>query len=71
MSTIGEFASIGRVSMRMLRYYDRIGLLTPARVDPDTGYRLLRGRAAHAAEPHRAAARLRPGAGGHGTDRVR
>ncbi|MFL1375745.1 MULTISPECIES: MerR family transcriptional regulator [unclassified Nocardiopsis] len=39
MFTIGEFASIGRVSVRMLRHYDRIGLLTPARVDPVTGYR--------------------------------
>ncbi|MFE6308400.1 MerR family transcriptional regulator [Nocardiopsis sp. NPDC057823] len=39
MFTIGEFASIGRVSVRMLRHYDRIGLLAPARVDPVTGYR--------------------------------
>jgi len=39
MITIGEFASIGRVSVRMLRHYDDIGLLTPARVDPATGYR--------------------------------
>jgi DNA-binding transcriptional MerR regulator len=39
MFNIGEFASIGRVSVRMLRHYDEIGLLTPARVDPFTGYR--------------------------------
>ncbi|OZC79346.1 hypothetical protein CH251_00055 [Rhodococcus sp. 06-462-5] len=39
MFSIGEFASIGRVSVRMLRHYDEIGLLTPARVDPFTGYR--------------------------------
>ncbi|NNC10810.1 MerR family transcriptional regulator [Planctomonas sp. JC2975] len=39
MLTIGEFASIGRVSVRMLRHYDQIGLLRPARVDPLTGYR--------------------------------
>lgn len=39
MFTIGEFASIGRVSVRMLRHYDQIGLLRPARVDPATGYR--------------------------------
>jgi DNA-binding transcriptional MerR regulator/effector-binding domain-containing protein len=39
MYTIGEFASIGRVSVRMLRHYDAIGLLKPARVDPFTGYR--------------------------------
>ncbi|WP_022901080.1 MerR family transcriptional regulator [Humibacter albus] len=39
MLSIGEFASIGRVSVRMLRHYDEIGLLRPARVDPATGYR--------------------------------
>lgn len=39
MYTIGEFASIGRVSVRMLRHYDAVGLLKPARVDPYTGYR--------------------------------
>lgn len=44
MFTIGEFASIGRVSVRMLRHYDEIGLLTPARVDPFTGYRSYEGR---------------------------
>ncbi|OZD06981.1 hypothetical protein CH275_07175 [Rhodococcus sp. 06-235-1A] len=44
MFSIGEFASIGRVSVRMLRHYDEIGLLTPARVDPFTGYRSYDGR---------------------------
>lgn len=39
MYTIGEFAAFGRVSVRMLRHYDAIGLLTPAHVDPHTGYR--------------------------------
>jgi DNA-binding transcriptional MerR regulator len=39
MFTIGEFATIGRVSVRMLRHYDAIGLLVPARVDGRTGYR--------------------------------
>lgn len=39
MYTIGEFAALGRVSVRMLRHYDAIGLLTPARVDVRTGYR--------------------------------
>ncbi|GAA4158619.1 MerR family transcriptional regulator [Gryllotalpicola daejeonensis] len=39
MYSIGEFASIGRVTVRMLRHYDEIGLLRPARVDPFTGYR--------------------------------
>ncbi|MFJ8868356.1 MerR family transcriptional regulator [Streptomyces sp. NPDC102473] len=39
MFTIGDFARHGRVSIRMLRHYDAIGLLRPARVDPATGYR--------------------------------
>jgi DNA-binding transcriptional MerR regulator len=36
---IGDFARHGRVSVRMLRHYDAIGLLCPAHVDPATGYR--------------------------------
>ncbi|MFD4400311.1 MerR family transcriptional regulator [Kitasatospora sp. NPDC058478] len=39
MLNIGDFASHGRVSVRMLRHYDAIGLLRPARVDPVSGYR--------------------------------
>lgn len=39
MYTIGEFAALGRVSVRMLRHYDSIGLLIPAEVDDRTGYR--------------------------------
>lgn len=39
MFTIGEFARLGGVSIRTLRHYDEIGLLPPAAVDPDTGYR--------------------------------
>ena len=39
MYTIGEFAAIGRISVRMLRHYDAIGLLPPARVDERSGYR--------------------------------
>jgi DNA-binding transcriptional MerR regulator len=39
MFTIGDFASHGRVSVRMLRHYDALGLLRPAHVDPATGYR--------------------------------
>ncbi|MFI1200961.1 MerR family transcriptional regulator [Streptomyces sp. BHT-5-2] len=39
MFTIGDFARHGRVSARMLRHYDAIGLLRPARTDPVTGYR--------------------------------
>jgi DNA-binding transcriptional MerR regulator/effector-binding domain-containing protein len=39
MFTIGDFAKLGRVSVRMLRHYDAIGLLRPAAVDPASGYR--------------------------------
>ena len=39
MFTIGDFAKYGRVSVRMLRHYDAIGLLPPARVDAASGYR--------------------------------
>ncbi|SEL42944.1 MerR family transcriptional regulator [Streptacidiphilus jiangxiensis] len=39
MFTIGDFARLGQVSIRMLRHYDTLGLLRPARVDPWTGYR--------------------------------
>ena len=42
MFTIGDFAAHGRVSVRMLRHYDAIGLLRPAYVDPATGYRSYR-----------------------------
>jgi DNA-binding transcriptional MerR regulator len=36
---IGEFARRSRLPVSTLRYYDRIGLLVPAVVDPDSGYR--------------------------------
>lgn len=39
MLSIGEFARLAGVSVRMLRHYDQLGLLTPQRVDPHTGYR--------------------------------
>ena len=39
MFSIGEFARHGRVSVRMLRHYDAIGLIRPACVDAATGYR--------------------------------
>jgi DNA-binding transcriptional MerR regulator len=39
MFSIGEFARHGRVSVRMLRHYDAIGLLRPASVDPASDYR--------------------------------
>jgi DNA-binding transcriptional MerR regulator len=39
MFSIGDFARLGRVSVRMLRHYDALGLLPPAHVDALTGYR--------------------------------
>jgi DNA-binding transcriptional MerR regulator/effector-binding domain-containing protein len=39
MFSIGDFAGLGRVSVRMLRHYDALGLLRPAYVDPHSGYR--------------------------------
>jgi DNA-binding transcriptional MerR regulator len=39
MFGIGDFARYGRVSVRMLRHYDALGLLQPARVDEASGYR--------------------------------
>lgn len=36
---IGQFAAASRLSLKALRLYDENGLLPPARVDPDTGYR--------------------------------
>lgn len=39
MFRVGEFARLSRASVKMLRHYDRLGLLRPAWVDPSTGYR--------------------------------
>lgn len=39
LMTIGRFSSLTRISVRMLRHYDSHGVLTPARVDDETGYR--------------------------------
>ena len=37
MLRIGEFSKLSRVSIRMLRHYDDIGLLKPALIDDFTG----------------------------------
>ena len=42
MLKIGEFSKLSRVSIRMLRHYDDIGLLKPAEIDDFTGYRYYR-----------------------------
>lgn len=39
MLKIGEFSKLSRISVRMLRHYDEIGLLMPEEIDPFTGYR--------------------------------
>ena len=39
MFQIGEFSQIARVSARLLRYYESLGLLKPVRTDFTTGYR--------------------------------
>jgi DNA-binding transcriptional MerR regulator len=37
--SIGDFSRIARVSCRLLRYYDELGLLKPAAIERDTNYR--------------------------------
>ena len=36
---IGRFSQLTRLTVKALRHYDETGLLRPAAVDPDTGYR--------------------------------
>jgi DNA-binding transcriptional MerR regulator len=40
--SIGAFSRRARLSLKALRLYDRLGLLPPAHVDPDSGYRYYR-----------------------------
>ena len=42
MLKIGEFSKLSRISVRMLRHYDEIGLLNPAQTDRFTDYRYYR-----------------------------
>lgn len=39
MLKIGDFSKLSRISIRMLRHYDEIGLLVPESIDQFTGYR--------------------------------
>ncbi len=39
MLKIGDFSKLSRISIRMLRHYDELGLLTPKTTDDFTGYR--------------------------------
>ena len=57
--TIGEFAKVSRLSLKALRLYDSLGLLPPARVDPDSGYRYYSEVQLERAKTHRPAAATR------------
>lgn len=46
---IGEFAAASRLSQKALRLYGENGLLPPAWVDPDSGYRYYRHEQLHSA----------------------
>lgn len=39
MFKIGDFARLGQISVRMLRHYDKLGLLKPSHTDKFTSYR--------------------------------
>ena len=39
MLKIGDFSKLSKVSIRMLRHYDEIGLIHPSHIDTITGYR--------------------------------
>ena len=47
MLKIGEFAQLGNVSIRALRFYHEAGLLEPCHVDPSTHYRSYEPRQLH------------------------
>ncbi len=47
--SIGQFARLARLSVKQLRHYGELGLLEPAYVDPDSGYRYYRASQARAA----------------------
>jgi DNA-binding transcriptional MerR regulator len=44
MFRISDFSRLTRVTVKTLRHYDRLGLLSPARVDPETRYRYYAAR---------------------------
>lgn len=47
--TIGAFSRLTHLSIKTLRYYHEVGLLEPAVVDPDSGYRYYQPGQAHSA----------------------
>ncbi|MBO5653686.1 MAG: MerR family DNA-binding transcriptional regulator, partial [Clostridia bacterium] len=36
---IGQFSKLGKITVKTLRYYDKIGLLKPAMIDSSSSYR--------------------------------
>jgi DNA-binding transcriptional MerR regulator len=48
--TIGAFSRLTHLSIKTLRYYHQVGLLEPADVDPDSGYRYYRPGQARTAQ---------------------
>jgi hypothetical protein len=57
---IGQFARLGRLSIKQLRHHDELGLLVPAYVDEHTGYRYHRHEQARCAVDRAAALARRP-----------
>lgn len=49
---IGEVAKMYHLSVELLRYYDKIGLLKPEIVDSDSGYRYYGGQIVRTSEPY-------------------
>jgi DNA-binding transcriptional MerR regulator/effector-binding domain-containing protein len=48
--SIGAFSRLTHLSIKTLRYYHEVGLLEPAVVDPDSGYRYYQAGQAHSAQ---------------------
>jgi DNA-binding transcriptional MerR regulator len=47
--TIGAFSRLTHLSIKTLRYYHEVGLIEPAVIDPDSGYRYYQPGQAHSA----------------------
>jgi DNA-binding transcriptional MerR regulator len=58
LMSIGRFARLTGLTVKALRHYDEVGLLRPASVDAETGYRSYGAEQVHRAETIRALRRL-------------
>ncbi|WP_051993631.1 MerR family transcriptional regulator [Listeria floridensis] len=47
MFRIGDFSRLAQVSIRMLRHYDKLDLLKPVSIDPDSSYRYYEAKQLH------------------------